>query len=210
MRDPQQAAQLFADVFEEIHQRDMVGLPVLNPMLQVETRGFHVHEGRVLGVLITPWLMNVVLLPGEGDDWSGHDLGDKVPQRFPSGTYKFMINEVEGIGRYQAHSLFSPMREFSNQPHAVAAADAFLGDLLKPSADGDDNVLSDEELLGRITRGEEVPELDLDALEEGRLVELGTGASRRLVDAEVDVEERKISRRELLRGMVGKPPSGSA
>ncbi|HOP18154.1 MAG: [NiFe]-hydrogenase assembly chaperone HybE [Chromatiaceae bacterium] len=201
MNDPQAAAEHIAATFTRIHHEQMAGLPLLNNALTVETLGFQVHGGRVLGVLVTPWLMNLVLLPGQGDDWDGLELGHKQPHEFPSGQYKFMVNEIDGIGRCQTHSLFSPMREFVSQAHAMAAAEAFLRDLMTPAvADGNEAV--DEELLGRIMRGEDTPEIDMQALDEGRLVETRAKPTRRLADIEVRVEDTMVSRRDLLRGVL--------
>lgn len=150
--DPQAAAELFVEVFDRVHREQMAGLPLLNDRLQVETLGFRVFEGRMIGILITPWLMNVVMMPGENDDWSSDELGHKIPQRFPAGTYKFMVNEIEGIGRYLTHSLYSPMREFSSQNHALAAAESWLRTAMDP-AQADQRDPIDEELLGRVMRG---------------------------------------------------------
>ena len=200
LRDPQDAAGCIAAVFEHIHREQMAGLPLLNSALAVETTGFRVHDGRVLGVLITPWLMNLVMLPGNGDYWNALELGHKQPQAFPSGSYKFMVNEIDGLGRCMTHSLYSPMREFTSQAHAQAAAEAFLRDLMTPAATTDP-APADEELLGRIMRGEETPELDMDALEVGRLVEVEAAPAGGGLDAiGVRVEDRALSRRDLLRG----------
>lgn len=202
MHEPDKMAQQLSGVFRRIHQEQMLGLPLLNDALQVETLGFQRYGERVIGVLITPWLMNLVMFPAEGDDWGAMALGDKQPHQFPSGTYKFMVNEIDGIGRCQTHSLFSPMREFTSQAHALAAAEAFLRDLLTPQpADPADSV--DEELLGRVMRGEDTPEIDMEALERGCLVEVDSRPSRRLADIEVRVEDKMVSRRDLLRGLVG-------
>lgn len=206
MQDPQAAAERFVEVFEKVHREQMQGLPLLNTRLHVETFGFQLHGGRVIGILITPWLMNVVMLPGEGDDWNTMELGHKQPQAFPAGTYKFMINEVDGIGRYQTHSLYSPMREFTSQGHAVAAAEAFLRQAMEPAAETEHAPI-DEDLLGRVMRGEETPEIDVDALES---VAFGQDAEppparpvRGLKDIGVKVEEKTLSRRDLLRGRIG-------
>ena len=114
-----------------------------------------------------------MLLPGQGDDWDGMELGHKQPQEFPSGQYKFMVNEIEGIGRCQnAFAVFTDAR--IRQPGRMRwpAAEAFLRDLMTPAvADSSEPV--DEELLGRIMRGEDTPEIDMQALDEGRLVETG-------------------------------------
>ncbi len=206
MQDPQAAAARFYAIFEEVHQEQMRGLPLLNTRLQVETYGFQVYDGRVIGILITPWLMNVVILPGDGDDWRALELGHKQPWQFPAGSYKFMVNEVDGIGRYQTHSLYSPMREFTSQSHAVAAAEAFMRELMQP-AEQSEHAAIDEELLGRVMRGEETPEIDVDALES---VAFGQDAdppatppARGLKDIGVRVEEKTLSRRDLLRGRIG-------
>lgn len=201
MTDPMAVAQRLAETFSRIHHEQMIGLPLLNNALSVETLGFQVHDGRVFGVVITPWLMNLVLLPGEQDHWESMELGQKQPHEFPSGRYKFMVNEIDGIGVCQTHSLFSPMREFRSQAHALAAAEAFLRDLMAPAVRVEADP-ADEELLGRIMRGEDTPEIDMEALEEGRLVEAKSQPPRRLADIQVRVEDRMVSRRDLLRGLV--------
>jgi len=147
------AAQKLETIFERIHQEQMMGLPIVNPALRVETIGFQEYEGCVLGILITPWLMNLVLLPGQGDDWRNFDIGQKIPWEFPCGVRKFMVNELEGIGMCQTHSLFSPMREFADQRHVVTVARNQLTELLTPREDGREPE-PDEELLGRVLRGE--------------------------------------------------------
>jgi [NiFe] hydrogenase assembly HybE family chaperone len=151
-------------------------------------------------VLITPWLMNLVMLPGEGDDWSGLELGKKQPHRFPSNTYKFMVNEIDAIGKCQTHSLFSPMNEFVNQDHALAVAQSFLDALMVESKPTEEDLV-DEKLLGRIVRGEETPEVNLDdfAVTVTEAVETAAVPVRGQPGMKVRVE-KKLSRRDLLRG----------
>lgn len=203
MLDPQAAAERFAEIFERIHQEQMKGLPLLNTRLHVETLCFQEYQGRILGILITPWLMNLVLLPGENDDWSEQELGHKEPHLFPGGSHKFMINEVDGIGRYQTHSLYSPMREFTNQNHAQAAAESFMKVLMTATEASDDAAI-DEELLGRVMRGEETPEIDVDALESVAFGQdpdrVAAKPARGLSEIGVRIEDKEISRRDLLRG----------
>ena len=149
----------------------MAGLPLLNNALTVETLGFQVYGGRVVGVLITPWLMNLVLLPGQGDDWNGLELGHKQPHEFPSGNTSSWSTRSMASGAARHIPLFSPMREFVSQAHALAAAEAFLRDLMTPAV-ADSNEPVDEELLGRIMRGEERRDRYAGA-RRGRLVETG-------------------------------------
>jgi [NiFe] hydrogenase assembly HybE family chaperone len=121
-------------VFRRIHRERMAGLPVLNPELDVEAVGFCRWGEYCLGVLVTPWFMNVMLLPGEGDAWQGISAGSVQVHHFPSGDYEFIVGEEAGIGCYQLCSLFSPMFEFSSQAAAVATAQAALDALLQPAA----------------------------------------------------------------------------
>ncbi len=107
--------------FRRIERKRMQGLPFLNPALKVEAVGFVPWETGVLGVLITPWFMNLVLLPGTAD-WRQLRVGSKVRHSFPSGCYEFTVGDEPGIGRYQSCSLFSPMQAFEDQAAAVATA----------------------------------------------------------------------------------------
>jgi [NiFe] hydrogenase assembly HybE family chaperone len=170
----------------------MQDIPLLNPALQVQTIGFQHHQGRPVGVLITPWMMNLLLLPAETEDWSELKLGDTQHHRFPANEFRFMVNEIDGIGLCQSHFLYSPMHEFMNQEHAVAAAESFMQTLMveveNPHIDP-----HDEALLGRILRGEETPEVKLDGF---ALTEAKTDAE---AGCTISEGERCMSRRELLR-----------
>ena len=80
----------------------------------------------MLGVLISPWFMNLIQLPGEGEDWSDLVAGDKELIAFPSGEYEFIHNTRDMIGGYKACSLFSPMHEFTRQKDATDVARAVM------------------------------------------------------------------------------------
>ncbi|MET0072089.1 MAG: [NiFe]-hydrogenase assembly chaperone HybE [Candidatus Thiodiazotropha sp.] len=176
-------------VFKQIENEQMQDIPLLNPALQVQTVGFQTYEGRSVGVIITPWMMSLMLFPADNEDWSEMELGHKQPHRFPANRYKFMVNEVEGIGRCQTHSLYSPMHEFVNQEHALAAARSFMQTLMVEVDEPDEDPY-DEELLGRILRGEEGIETGVDGF---ALAEEGS-------EAAATDRDRLITRRELLRG----------
>lgn len=192
MQTLEQLSQRIETVFNRIHEEQMQGLPLLNPHLKVACVGFQPYQDRILGVLITPWMMSLILLPAEGEDWSALKLGEKQTHRLPANDFRFQVNEIEGIGQCQTHSLYSPMQEFANQDHALAAAESFLQTLMveveQPETDP-----HDEELLGRILRGEETPEVEMDGFA--------------LAQAKSEAEEvcakeaaEGISRRDLLRG----------
>ena len=174
--------------FTRIQRERMTGMPVLNQALEVQAVGFRVWENYCLGVLITPWFMNLMLLPLDGDVWAELPSGTKINQSFPSGTYEFILGEEEGIGRYQMCSLFSPVFEFQNQKAAVATAEAVMEGLM--DAANRDVVSTREREILKIWGGEEgVAAAVADAD--------GEAASRPSLEERI---KKPISRRDLLRG----------
>jgi [NiFe] hydrogenase assembly HybE family chaperone len=171
--------------FTRIQRERMADVPLLNPALRVQAVGFGVREEYCLGVLITPWFMNLMLLPLAGDAWAELPSGTKINQSFPSGTYEFILGEEEGVGRYLMCSLFSPVFEFENQEAAVATAEAVLAGLMDEASRDDVS-----------TREREIREIRNGADATG--VAAGGGEPPRAA-----LEERiqkPVSRRDLLRG----------
>ena len=121
-----EVTQRLEAAFEHIHRARMADVPILNAALRVQAVGAQPWQGHWLAVLITPWFMNLILLPGTGDDWQGHRPGSKRTCTFPSGVYEFIAGHEDGLGPYQACSLFSPVLEFEDQTAALAAAEAAL------------------------------------------------------------------------------------
>lgn len=133
-----------ADDFRRVHLNKMNGVPMNNRSLSVEAVGFRPFGTRVLGMLITPWCMNLVVLPGEADDWSTLRIGEKRCFVFPSGEYEFLRGQRDMTGPYFACSLFSPMDEFSSQLQATDVARAALAALFdevnREDTDGADEI----------------------------------------------------------------------
>lgn len=123
--------RLVAD-FTEVWHSTMRGLPIVNKALKVEAVGFRRQNGQILGVLISPWFMNLILLP-DGEDWTGLKAGVKEVARFPSGDYEFLHNTRDLTGGYKACSLFSPMADFTSQKDAVEVANAVMAALFDPA-----------------------------------------------------------------------------
>lgn len=115
--------------FRAIAADRMRGLPVVNEALEVEAVGFSPWGAYWLGVLVTPWSMNLMLLPGEPARWASLPLGKKVAYRFPAGVYDFVSGRDAAVGEYQACSLFSPMFEFADHAAARLTAQAALAAL---------------------------------------------------------------------------------
>jgi [NiFe] hydrogenase assembly HybE family chaperone len=102
--------------------RRMAGLGFLNPALQVEAVAFEPWQGHWLGVMVTPWFMNLVLLPRERASWQPLAAGAKRKLSFPAGVYEFIGADDAAVGEHQTCSLFSPMLEFEDQAAARLVA----------------------------------------------------------------------------------------
>ena len=152
MTTPEAWATRLQTVFEDIARTRMQGLPMVNPALQVQAVGFRDWQGRSLGVLLTPWSMNLMLLPAVGEDWGALQPGSKTCHQLPSGPYEFVLGEEPGIGPYQQCSLFSPMFDFPDQDTALATATAVMEALY--DAENRDPLRSHEQEIARIWRGE--------------------------------------------------------
>ncbi len=175
-------------VFEDIHRTRMAGIPLLNPALRVQCVGFRPWGDEILGVLITPWFLNLMLLPSEADKLDECNIGEKQTRLFSSGAYEFIVGEETGVGRYLSCSLFSPMFEFEDQAAAVAVAGEVFQALMDEG--NRDTVSMREQEIARIWRGEEEPPV---------------------VDEEQEpLMERRMSRRDLLRGRFAAPDQGNS
>lgn len=133
-QDSEQICRALETVFNTILQTRMCDVPVLNPALSVEAWGFLHYRQDWLGVLVTPWFMNLLLLPEPDSAWQTQQPGGKFSQAFPHGMFEFTVAHEERIGVYAVCSLFSPMFQFEDQAAAMTAAKAALQGLLTHSA----------------------------------------------------------------------------
>ncbi len=101
--------------FERIFQDNMQGLPIVNDALRVEAVGFEDWRGHWLGVLITPWFLNLMVVPGASQDWPQVKEGERLRFAFESGTYLFNAMDLDGFGQVLSCSLASPVREYGSQ-----------------------------------------------------------------------------------------------
>jgi len=121
----------FERFFEKIWQSRMQGLPILNPALRVQAVGFQPWQDGWLGILITPWFMNLLWVPAR-EHLLTEPEGTSVVQALPAGQCEFFVYQEEELGAYLACSLFSPMNGFPDQEQAQAMATAVLEALFEP------------------------------------------------------------------------------
>lgn len=109
-------------VFNDIHANQMHELPFVNKKLKVKAVGFSLYESDWLGVLLTPWTLSIILIPGPNRVWQSRTVGDKIGIRLPSGDYSFTYGAHEQLGNYLASSIMSPLQDMKNQAVAVQLA----------------------------------------------------------------------------------------
>lgn len=101
----------------------MHDVPICNSRLQVEAVGFQrTAEGHWAGVMITPWAINLLCLPGQEAGWPVLAACSKHDWKFSSGDYEFTVAEEESMGNYHLCSLFSPALEFESHETARLTA----------------------------------------------------------------------------------------
>ncbi|GIK26718.1 MAG: hypothetical protein BroJett006_29640 [Betaproteobacteria bacterium] len=119
-------SRLLEAAFRRIQVETMADVPILNPALSVEAIGFARRQDHWLGIVVTPWFMNLVLVPGVAESWQSVAPGLRLFRKFPSGDFAFLGSDEPEVGEFQSCSLFSPMAQFADQAGAREVALAAL------------------------------------------------------------------------------------
>lgn len=118
--------------FREIGDTQMRDLPCYNAKLEVEAWGFGAFaDDSLIGVLITPWFMNLLVLPLRFEPVHASRYGQSRAILLPSGERRFVYGGDERVGAFWAHSLYSPMQKFGSPAQARSEAQARLAAALK-------------------------------------------------------------------------------
>lgn len=182
--------------FRQIETERMVDIPILNGALRVEVVGLRPVADEWLCILVTPWFMNIMLLPTSNDDRvdpktvSPGAIGSRTLVAFPAGRFEMIRGFEAGIGHYRMCSLFSPMHEFADHESAVLAAKAALDALIEADADID----SDMAMIWRGERPARRPS------EQGREADTGLIQSESIGQTDDGKPVISLSRRGLLLG----------
>ena len=133
------------DHYRQIYRERMQGLPIVNQQLEVEAVGFRDFEEHRLGILITPWFMNLVLLPGN-KDYEGFAQGTSMAWSVPGGGYEFTACRDDHLGTYFTAILFRTVADIPDQPTARAIAGEIMLQLFREpdatSGDGEKKTIS--------------------------------------------------------------------
>jgi len=204
--------------FHQIHAERMQGVPVVNEKLTVKATEFYPWKDYQLGILITPWFMNIMLLPNDTptnklldkqvnpthdapSNKESYKVGATKNHVLPSGSYEFVTGYEESIGFFESCSLFSPMFDFTDQETAeLTAKEALLALMNRENIDIESQNPSHE--IEKIWPAKEpIPEFTLNAD--------GSEISKNSSLKKVDKKPRKrlserlkepTSRRDFLRG----------
>ncbi len=117
-----------ATLYAAVHRGPMRDAPICNDALNVEAIGFRAFEDRAVGVVVTPWFMNVVATGAK--DFSA---GARQRLALPAGDVEFALSEMEGFGCILSCSLFSPMFDFADMTAAREVAREAMAALFNPA-----------------------------------------------------------------------------
>jgi [NiFe] hydrogenase assembly HybE family chaperone len=109
--------------------------------------GFREHDGRQVGVIVTPWFMNLTVLPSPADTAIWVE-GESARLVFPSGAYDFVVSDLSEVGLIGTCSLFSTMTEFTDHEAAQLAATSVAEALFQPEPAPPAPTVSRRQLLG--------------------------------------------------------------
>ena len=120
------------EVLQVDNASNMPLAPVLNAKVAINTEATvpapPASALGAVGILITPWFMNLVWFTLERVDEPGR-AGSNRPHAVGHERFDFIAGYEDSFGSYEACSLFSPMFEFPDQAAAVATAQAVLEEL---------------------------------------------------------------------------------
>lgn len=187
---PMGAAYHLEQLYDDIRVNRMADIPILNDKIKVQAVGFREWNHHVLGALITPWFMNLMLLPTEETDWSTYGVGSKHSYTFEAGLFEFIVGEEENLGKYMSCSMFSPMFDFADHDAAVQTAEAIVVGMFKEE--------NKEELVGESMSPVDDAEAETD--DAAGLTETMLEGAQAIGSIAKENLEKPLSRRELLRG----------
>ena len=122
-------------VFKDIADTRMAGLPICNEALRVQAVGFREWQEHWVGVLVTPWTISLVLMPGTNGPLRVLGPDEKMTWEFPSGKYEFMGLNETALGTCQICSLISPVVDVASQEDAVSIAGQVMEALFVAESD---------------------------------------------------------------------------
>lgn len=186
---------LLESTFNIIYKERMLDLPIINKKIHVKAMGFQAWQNSYLCIMITPWFMNLMLLPGASENWDDKIETTSHKYIFPSGNYSFLVGFEDAIGKYQTCSLFSPMFDFADNEAAIDTAQAAIKELMNNENIEDIDI--DSKTIEGIWGGSVEHPDKVAARKEAQAIE--DAIPQQTLEVKM---QKPISRRELLRGVI--------
>lgn len=141
--------KLLEKAFQRIDATRMADFPLRNPLLHVEAIGFRLWlpdsalalPALWLGVLLTPWFMNLMLLPTQAGCLPKVAPAGEAWLVFAGYSLPFLAGEEDEVGEYRLCSLCSPPSQFADQETARKAALSILDTLTSAPAENGVNTV---------------------------------------------------------------------
>jgi [NiFe] hydrogenase assembly HybE family chaperone len=108
--------------YQQVWQTRMMDMPFVNDALKVEASGFVRHGGDWLGVIVTPWFLNLFLLNGGGSLWQDISAGQRRLVNLPCGALQFIADDDPELGLYQYCPLIAAVGTLADHATARQAA----------------------------------------------------------------------------------------
>ena len=115
------AVERLVDYYQAVYEERFRDLPIVNATLRVEAVGFRRLAEHEFGALITPWFINLVLLPGT-DRWNDRPQGSVCTIELPGGKVDFTVSHDEQLGTTLSAAMFGTVTEFPDQAMAREVA----------------------------------------------------------------------------------------
>ena len=150
--DMRTAVEQLVDHYRDVFRDRVRDLPITNAKLDVEAVGFRQLDEHLCGVLITPWFMNLVLLP-RTDRWRSSEQGSTCTFALPGGKLDFTVAHDDKLGTILSAALFSSVSDFPDQAMARDVANETLRLLFTPDteeATGRGRTMSRRQLLRQL------------------------------------------------------------
>ncbi|MBS9781269.1 MAG: [NiFe]-hydrogenase assembly chaperone HybE [Gammaproteobacteria bacterium] len=131
-----------------IANNEMADLPLNRDGITVEALHFSRWQEGLLGILVTPWTMNLTYLPTVFQTQT-QAIGTKQGYQFGDNHLEFITAYDEELGQYQVCSLESPIVSFSTQSEAQLIAKMIIDNLLNPQPASENTTKKSQQIISR-------------------------------------------------------------
>lgn len=107
--------------FRNVLETRMSGLPFLNPDINVAVVECQRVAGDWLAGVVTPWSLQLVLLPGGGSLWHDTPVGGRQVVALPAGELVFIGDEGEArLPAFQYCPIITPIQHIADHEVAIS------------------------------------------------------------------------------------------